>query len=515
MLDPGLLADGVAVPLGVLAAAAVLLALRRGEATWSWWDGALVAAMAGLACWPSMHLPFTNDAPWLRIAFSRYDPFHDWNHPPLIYAANLGARWSDTPWVTRVVPLLFAVSLAVLVAWTASRVGGRLAGALAGTWMALELPRGHGVYEIADWDLAGTVAAGTIAWLWVGEQRGTLRGERVWPGVDAAALVLLGVASSYLMAPISLGLAVALGVGWMRGQVGRAALIGVFVGGALACVPFAVAAWAGQGAVGAGYRQASTPLEVAYGLWGETPLGRSAWMGLPVLIGLATGWQHRRSPWAVYALSTVVVVPLVIAAMVGRVMVNGWYYVYLATPAVLVLAGAGSGRLLMRMTPGPRTFGALALLAATWAYVPFPRGIEIEPWPYLRVWPAFVAAVETDSRPVVTNALGVHPMLLVGRHQVGTGSLAELIGDPDGRGQVLWRDRMVEQPCEACVADADCAATARDAWVVLQLASVRDAACVAALLEGCRVIYDGRMAQPSTLADFVLADCRPGGVPLP
>ncbi len=514
-MDPGLLADGVAVPLGVIAVVTVLLAALRTEATWAWWDGALVAAMAGLACWPSMHLPFTNDAPWLRIAFSRYDPFHDWNHPPLIYAANLGARWSDTPWVTRVVPLLFALSLAVLVAWTASRVGGRLAGALAGTWMALELPRGHGVYEIADWDLAGTVAAGTIAWLWVGEQRGTLRGERVWTGVDAAGLVLLGVTSSYLMAPVSLGLALALGVGWIRGQVGRAAIIGVLVGGAVACVPFVVAASAGQGALGAGFRQSATASELVYGLLAESPMGRSAWMGGPALIGLATGWHHRRAPWACYALATVVVVPAAIAVMVGRVMVNGWYYVYLATPALLVLAGAGSGALLMRLPRAFRGVGAVALVGVTWAYAPFPRGIEVEPWPYLQVWPGFVAELEHDSRPVVTNAFGVHPMLLVGRHQAGTGSLVELIGAPQGRGQILWRDRMVEKACEACVADAECAATARDAWVVLQLASVRDAACVGALVEGCRVIYDGRMAQPSTLADFVLADCRPGVVPLP
>jgi hypothetical protein len=178
--------------LALIAGAAMAAAPRQRAAREV--SAMAVVAMVGVAAWPLLSQPFQTDAPIIRAAAAATNIFGDAFHPFLPFALNRPTTWfSIQPWALRLVPLAFLGLETLLLMLAAARSGGGVAGALAGIWFACEVRRRHGLWDLSDWDFAGTFLMAMLLVLqrpWASAWRGTLL---------LAVLMAAGVASSWLM----------------------------------------------------------------------------------------------------------------------------------------------------------------------------------------------------------------------------------------------------------------------------------------------------------------------------
>ena len=85
-----------------------------------------------------------------------------WLRSVAIVAIVLLLWFSLEPWALRLVPLVFLCAETLLTMLAATRDGGNLAGPLAAVWFACEIRRRHGLYDLSDWDVAGTFLMGLL-----------------------------------------------------------------------------------------------------------------------------------------------------------------------------------------------------------------------------------------------------------------------------------------------------------------------------------------------------------------
>ncbi len=327
---------------------------------------ACVLSLVVLAAWPLLLLPLDTGSPVIRAACAATDVFGDPFHPFLPFLLNRPITWvSLQPWALRLVPLAFLAAETVLLAVAAKREGGLLAGAFAAVWFACEIRRRHGLWDLSDWDFAGTFL---MAMLLVVQRRPTVDWRRA---VALTALMLAGVMSSWLMIVPSGVLAGCLGIEAIRGRskLGPAFAVGVVFAllGALSLGVFAAGSQLPR-EIGAG--------ELWQGMYAELPVGRSLAMALPM--ALAVVWLteniDRLAPR--FAALCLVAVPAAVWVAHRGSHVAGGYYIGLITPLLLWAAAVATARATRavadgaarvvrpRARPGPRTAIEVAVVVA-------------------------------------------------------------------------------------------------------------------------------------------------------
>jgi hypothetical protein len=371
----------------------------------------------------------------LRAAYAREQIFDDWNHPFLPYLLNhLPARLSLEPWAVRVMPFGFVLMHLVAVVLLAARWGGTTAGALAGVWLAAELPRRPSIDQLVDWDLAGVFLLALAGWLTSRERQAAaglqpnVRRSAAW----LLALMLGGFFSSYMMI-VPLGvLALVLGLSPHTqplekkiASVGFALLalraVAVFVAGdglspvvddihvlvaemanelpsarkPFMLVPMAMGAlWLLRGGL-SGPPSSAAGRDASRFVFGVLP-------AVPVATLVAWQWSHVNHGY--YA--CLITPPWLVAAAVG-VTRAGVLLADRATPWVAHRAGAGTAR-------GLRVAGMLSVVVGLWwltVSLPYLRGdIHLGPTGFESA-AAFDDTFAREPLPIVTDSFHL-PMYL-------------------------------------------------------------------------------------------------------
>jgi hypothetical protein len=479
------------LPLRLTAIALVLASLWPGRLPRRLLLSVLVTAFVGLMLAPMVDDHFDHDAPALRAAYARYAPFDDWNHPALPYLLNVPARWSSEPVVLRAVPSAWALLEALLLLGLGTRLAGPPAGALAAVWFAAELRRRRGVWDLGDWDLAGVVTLVALGWLLAEARR-----RRPEGAIEAALLGVLAVSSSILGVAPALAMALALLVAAARDREGLPAVAGA--GLAAAWALGRVRATASAAPASAGVRPGR---ELFLGMVHEWPVGRTAWLLVPMLLGVAWLVRRRREPWAVYALSLVALVPLLVTLGAASSRVHGAYYVGLATPVWALAAGCGTWRALQRL-PRPWLRAPLLVGVVVASVVVPDEGYD---WPGSGLGEAMVAfagEVDQDERPILSNDPAARPLVALENDLRRPGALAEALPDSDGP---LSR-RVVQRDCLGCLADPVCVELAADSWIMMRVTGVSEAerTCALTSFANCRPV--GSLPRHP---GAVFHDCRP------
>ncbi|MBK6812475.1 MAG: hypothetical protein IPG81_27025 [Sandaracinaceae bacterium] len=387
-----------------------------------------VLALALLALWPLFTLPFDCDTPVLRAAYAREHIFDDWNHPFLPYLLNhLPTRLSLEPWAVRVVPFGFVLMHLAAVVLLAARWGGTTAGALAGVWLAAELPRRPSIDQLVDWDLAGVFLLALAAWLTWRERQGALGAGPVARRSTAwlVALTLGGFFSSYMMI-VPLGVLVV--VLLVSPHTARLEKQVAAVGFALLALRAVLVFVAGDGLSPVVDDVHVLLAEMA----NELPSARQPLMLLPMAMGVAwllRGSLRRPPPSSAgtdasrFLLGMLPAVPVATLVAWQWSHVNHGYYICLITPPWLVAAAVGVTRacawLAERASPwveprvGARTgrvlraAGVLTAIAGLWwltVSLPYLRGdIHLGPTG-IESAAAFDEAFVRDPLPIVTDS---------------------------------------------------------------------------------------------------------------
>lgn len=491
------LADAVAAPLQgpflLAVAALVVLAGRGARDRPGWEERALVALLAVLAVAPVLPLPFTSDSGPLRVFFAQHRPFGDWNHPPLPYLLNLGAQGSEIPWVTRLVPAGWVVGAALLTHALATRVGGRLAGALAGAWVVCDVRRLRLLEELGDWDLAACAVLLTLLWLDRVDDAEDPRAPSPRASVGTFALLLAAGLSSYSLVVLAGAVAAVHLVRLVRGRGPAAAAVAPVAALVALAGPLAAAFRTGR-AVDAASVQVFRP-EALPELLHVLPTGRGPTLVLLPLLALYGAWRigggrpGEARPWASVAVLLGVGLPVAVAVAAQTTRIHGFYYVVPAVPVLAVLAAAGWGDLLRRgplaaARPATRTVATGVLAALTAFVTPIPDAADI---PRRAAQVAdFAAAVRGDARPVVSNVEWLPNLVWWADVQAGATETATWTRDTSA-----FRRRLTRTDCRTCEADPSCGERLRDAWFWFEVgpdASPEASACVAALADRCEVL---------------------------
>ena len=460
---------------------------------------ALVLALVVVAAWPLLFLPFDTDAPIIRAAVTATNIYGDAFHPFLPFFFYRPVTWfSIEPWALRLVPLAFLGVETLLLMLAARREGGIAAAVLAGIWFAAEARRRHGLWDLSDWDVAGTFLVALLLTL-----------QRPWAtrwfgAVLIAALMAAGLASSYLMI-IPAGLVLGcLGIEMLRG---RCSVVSVAIVGAtflwLALVALRIFT-AGSSV---------TPEINADTLWQqmylELPLARNLVMALPLLLGLV--WLARNVDRLAprFALLCLVVVPVAVVIAHRKSHVAGGYYIGLVTPLLLYAAAAGTVAAAAAAIAAWRAGGiagsgvraavVVGLVALTVvATAPGRTAGDVN----------FMIAVAHETRgndlPIYTNRNDLARLLAFERARAGDDPLtidAALWGPKD----LLGRIKMV--------ADDSCPPPANDGhgfFVAIFRGSPTQRRCLEALAQGCRIL--GPSTTLAFTRDWIMLRC---GEPAP
>jgi hypothetical protein len=441
-----------------------------------------VGAMALLAAWPLFAVPFDCDAGVLRVAYAREDVFGDWNHPFLPYLLNHPAtRLSLEPWAVRIVPFLWMAAQLWMLVLLAVRWAGPTAGALAGVWLACEIPRRQSIDQLADWDLAGVFLLGLAAWLAWRERRpasSSASAAETGPAPSAPpastretagllALMTLGFYSSYMMI-VPLGVLV-LVLLWDRGTGRYLRWAGAACFGILAVRALVV------------FRSGSDVTRLVYSartlvgeMANELPSAR-----VPVMLGVmlaGAGWLALRSVRARpgdpagrraprFLLGVLPAVPAATLLAWYWSHVNHGYYVCLVTPPWLLAGAVALGRLGDRVYDGSverlRGLGAgrwsgvpgavvlLAALVGVWgATVSLPafrEDVHFEP-SGIEHLAAFDETQRRDPLPIVTDSYHLPLYLAYERGRRGVRPEGPML-PPGGPLDVMPRLRWVDGAC--------------------------------------------------------------------
>lgn len=387
--DPLKRLNPVDIALVVVALAALLLAfVRRRDGTGPLIvDTVLLAGMMLLAAWPVFPVPFSTDAEILRVAYAARDVFGDWNHPFLSYLLNRPvARLSSDPSILRVVPFCWALLETFLFSLAARKIAGRVAFVMVAIWMASSLRLTMGMIDLSDWNLAGIFLALMVLWV-TGQGRQAPR-LKYFP--VAAALILAGCFSSYMMIVPSTILTAILVVDWRKG---RSSVFGpVTAAGALLFAGIFVFDAFSSGATvrGGGFTQ-DLPGMLRAVFVSEPPFGLSIAMPGLIAAGFLSGALRRESKAWWFCLATLLFSVGALALALVFSAINGAYYFGLfrgtcylpAAVLVAVVVEWLSGRLTHVGSPGwlagvivPVVF-ALVMFGATFRVETVPRGSEV------------------------------------------------------------------------------------------------------------------------------------------
>jgi hypothetical protein len=461
LLDP---AHGAAIEVAFLALALVLVwRASRGAGGGTSPDGrlravdaAIVVAMALLAALPVLPLPFTETGPIMRAAFSARDLLGDPNHTFLPLALNAPvARLTAEPWALRVVPFLLVASEALLLAWAAGRAGGRLAGALAAAWLACEVRRRHGMPDLSDWDLASIALLAWTGW-WLLREEETPRRAASLPVLGL--LIAFGALSSWLLvAPAAVLASVLVLDPVVKARAGRAGIAVVAVAAALAGI-------AGLRVLSANLDSrppcaAGAAIDFLGSLAARLPVGRTAWMALPLAIGL--GWLalRRDRPSCRFAAGSIVAVPAALAALWTVTCIRP-YYVEPVTVLLLWAAAVGTTRALASaraspldpappLPPSPRATLAVAvpLVVLTVALPPRPEVMgDTGGFESVGLFDRLAAG---DDLPIVTNSPELLDVVAWNRIRERGGAMADFDSDDPGRRAFQARLRVVATGADA------------------------------------------------------------------
>jgi hypothetical protein len=394
-------------------------------------DVACLAALALCAAATRLGPVFNYGTACFRVALADTNVFDDSGHPFLWFLLERPfTRLSLDPTVLRLPLIAYAVIETTLVGAVASRLGGRPAAVLAGVWFALELPRRHGLSDMSDWDLAGVFLMAQVAWLLRREAR-LARG--LFPSTgDSLALGLLvagGAMSSWLMVVPGALVVALLGIGAGARLREWARLLPALAAMALVVVPFA-SVYRRMGSMGEANADLGT---LALDILREWPVGRTAWMALPLVAGLT--WlaaRVRSSDAARFMLAAIVAIPAAVLCGAAIVRVGYGYYVGLVTPLLACAAAVGTTTLTDRSAstgaPGRRYALYAAVIILTWIYPHHLPGADSRRGEHL---PDFDRLTSRDNATIHVSDRDALRMLRFERARHGKGSLADVL-DPGG-----------------------------------------------------------------------------------
>jgi hypothetical protein len=390
-----------------------------------------VVALVGYSVAPLFSIPFSNDAPVLRAAYSREAIFGDWNHSFLPYLLNHPTtRFSMESWALRIVPLGWLLAESALLVLVARRQGGLAAGALAGVWFASEVRRRQGFVELTDWDLAGFCLLALVLWTLQARQdparQDPARQDPGWTVRRSLWLVALMTAaflSSYMMIiPVT----ALVGLLWLDPATRRRfapLATGVW---SLLALRAANVFMSGSGAV-------PTILnfdDLARMMVQETPFSRTVWLLVPfcgALVWLAWGWRRLSHRFVAVSMAAI---PLATLVAWRFSHVNNGYYICLTSPLILLASAAavGTGAQTLRRWMTKRLGGAasgvivaggltaLTLVTVSLWVLPDPSKFATTG---LHNMAAFEKRIARDRLPIVTNT--VHLGLYVGYERARRG----------------------------------------------------------------------------------------------
>jgi hypothetical protein len=407
----------------------------------------LLPIAVGIAAWPMLFRTLDTDAQVIRAAAAATNIFGDPFHPFLPFLLNRPATWfSLEPCVLRLVPLAFLAIETVLLALAARRDGGGVAGALAGIWFACEVRRRHGMWDLSDWDIAGTF----LLVLLLALQARWMRG---WLG----ALVLIGflgagVASSWLMIVPGGVLLGSIGIEVLRRR--WTILPALLIAAAFAELAYLALHVFSAGSAVAAEITSSTLWEQ---MFAELPTARTALMALPLALGIAWLVQHLDRVAPRFVAVCLLMVPAAVVVAHRKSHVAGGYYIGLVTPLLLYAAAVGTvqvaATLIRNWQDGAgravavRAALVLALLFATLRHAPGQTGPVIE---YLR---PLAQLTRDDDLAVHTNRADLPRLLAYERARTGGDPLTvalALTGPPDilSRLVVVGADACPEPPAD-------------------------------------------------------------------
>jgi hypothetical protein len=480
----------LSLPFAILAviAAAVAAATPR-QRTARWVSAMSIVAMVGVAAWPLLFQPFQTDAQIIRAAATATNIFGDVFHPFLPFALNRPTTWfSIEPWALRLVPLAFLGLETLLLVLATARTGGGVAGALAGIWFACEVRRRHGLWDLSDWDVAGTFLMAMLLVLqrpWASTWRGTL---------GLAVLMGAGLASSWLMIIPDGVLLGSIGIEVLRRR--WPILPAVFLG-----TVFAGLAFLTLRVFSAGSHVA--PEIDATALWTqmfeELPIAREWAMALPMALGL--GWLLLRIDRVAprFVATCLLVVPVAVVLAHQKSHVAGGYYIGLVTPLLLYAAAVATVRLASRLaTRLPWGDAAVVRIAATLALVvatvvrSAPGGAP----PTIDHLRLLADETRADDWPIYTNRIDFVRLMAFERARAGADALtidSALNGPADLRGRVFTTD----------VCPPPASADGRGTYVAISHPAPEQGPCLEALARRCRNLG------PADAHDWVLLRCTP------
>ncbi len=393
---------------------------------------ALVLALIGIAAWPLLFQSIGTDAPVQRAAAAASDVFGDMFHPFLPFALSRPITWwSIEPWALRLVPLAFLGIETVLLMFAAARDGGNVAAALAGIWFACEVRRRHGIWDVSDWDVAGTFLMAMLLTLPQPWARG-------WRGALFLALLMsAGVASSWLMtvpAGVLLG-SVGIEVMRRRWPILPALLLGVVFAG-LAILTMQTFSTGSQ--VGAEIDAATLWSD----MYQELPVGREVVMAIPLALGIGWLLLHLDRVAPRFVAVCLVVVPVAVIIAHAKSHVAGGYYIGLATPLLLyasavaiVQTAAGLASLPGGANVAARIAAAVALVSMT-VVRSAPGGAP----PIVEYLTRLAHETRADDWPIYTNRADVLRLLAYERARTGEGPLTmdtAMFGPADLRSRLI------------------------------------------------------------------------------
>jgi hypothetical protein len=401
----------------------------------------LLPIAVGIAAWPMLFRTFDTDAQVIRAAATATNIFGDHFHPFLPFLLNRPATWFTLePWALRLVPLAFLALETVLLALAARREGGGVAGALAGIWFACEVRRRHGLWDLSDWDIAGTFLLALLLALQARWMRG-------WLGaLVLIALLGAGVASSWLMIVPAGVLLSSIGIEVLRRR--WKILPALFIAAAFAELAYLALHVFSAGSAVAAEITSSTLWEQ---MFAELPTARTALMVLPLTLGIAWLVQHLDRVAPRFVALCLLMVPAAVALAHRKSHVAGGYYIGLVTPLLLYAAAVGTVQVAATLirnfqdsdgrAVAVRAALVLVVLFATLRHAPGQTGPVVE---YLR---PLAQVTRDDDLAVHTNRADLPRLLAYERARAGGDPLTvalALAGPPD------MRSRLVVVGADAC-----------------------------------------------------------------
>lgn len=470
----------------------------------AWLIIATVVAFELTVVWPLFDQPLARLSAQNRVLTAWGDVFADHGHPFLFFLLNKPfVHWSTEPWAIRSLPFVFLGAETGLLCLAALRSSGPVAGVLAGCWFVCEVPRRHGFYDFAGWDLAGAILLGQLIW-WQFHSEGKPPSKLArWA---LLALMMGGMCSSWLMlvpAAILLGL-----VFWRWGrEPGLRRWLGAVVVGSVGGWVWMMAQTFEQG-----FPPSHSVTRVAWEMVLETPVGREGWMILPMAAGLLWHLRHATRPESGFSLLAVVLTGLAVLSSSAILHVGSGYYFGLVTPLVVYASACGTARLfdmaadpLEKAVIGPpiRRVAALpafvlVLVTLFWVTTSLPDDTIYDGDEWARKMPHLVRILSERPAPVVTNhAQFASHLRFEQARQAGDFSLVNTIASPEVYAATPEHCRLHDiesAPPEMRSPDHDAGKGSRWYLVLYHLNKRKRDFCLAALKADCQELFlaDGR-----------------------